>query len=147
MHPDARYRHILLATDLAPDTVQVAERAVALAAQGAELTLLHVIEPLALAYGAEWPTDLGSLQEELGRRAKQQLDETATQLGIGKDRCVLATGNIEKEILRVAAERGVDLIVMGRHSRRGLAALLGSTANAVLHHAACDVLAVRIARA
>lgn len=146
MPSEAMYRHILLATDLAPDTAQVAERAVALTAQGADLTLLHVMEPLALAYGAEWPTDLGSLQEELSRRAKQQLDQTATQLGIGKDRCLLATGNIEKEILRVAAERNVDLIVMGRHSRRGLAALLGSTANAVLHHATCDVLAVRIAR-
>ncbi|HHQ41669.1 MAG TPA: universal stress protein, partial [Chromatiales bacterium] len=37
-----------------------------------------------------------------------------------------------------------DLIVLGSHGRRGLTRLLGSTADAVLHSARCDVLAVRI---
>ena len=35
-------------------------------------------------------------------------------------------------------------LVVGSHGRHGLALLLGSTANAVLHGAPCDVLAVRI---
>ena len=140
------YRHVLLAADLAPDTTVVADRAAAMAAGGATLTLIHVIEPLALAYGAEMPVDLGTLQEEISRQARRKLDELATRLGVGTDRCLLVTGTIEKEILRVAQEQGIDLIVLGSHSRRGLAALLGSTANAVLHHAGCDVLAVRIAR-
>lgn len=146
MPADAPYRHILLATDLAPDTPQVAERAVALATPGVQLTLLHVIEPLMLAYGAEWPADLSRLQEEISHRAQLKLDDMAAQLGISSEQCLLTTGNVEKEILRVAAECSADLIVLGSHSRRGLAALLGSTANAVLHHAVCDVLAVRIAR-
>ena len=48
------------------------------------------------------------------------------------------------EIIRVAAENEVDLIVVGSSGRwRGLALLLGSTANAVLHGALCDVLTVR----
>ena len=140
------YRHVLLAADLAPDTTVVADRAAAMAAGGATLTLIHVIEPLALAYGAEMPVDLGTLQDEISRQARRKLDELATRLGVGTDRCLLVTGTIEKEILRVAQEQGIDLIVLGSHSRRGLAALLGSTANAVLHHAGCDVLAVRIAR-
>jgi universal stress protein A len=38
----------------------------------------------------------------------------------------------------------VDLIVIGSHGREGIQRLLGSTANAVLHGAPCDVLAVRI---
>ena len=38
----------------------------------------------------------------------------------------------------------VDLIVVGSHGRHGLALLLGSTADAVLHHAKCDVMAVRL---
>ena len=39
---------------------------------------------------------------------------------------------------------GADLIVVGSHGRHGLALLLGSTANGVLHGATCDVLAVRV---
>lgn len=140
------YRHILLATDLEPDTALLAERVADIVAAGTQLTLIHVIEPLALAYGAEMPVDLATLQEEVSLQARKKLDELAKHLAIGSERCLLVTGTIEKEILRIAQEQGVDLIVLGSHSRRGLAALLGSTANAVLHHAHCDVLAVRIAR-
>jgi universal stress protein A len=38
----------------------------------------------------------------------------------------------------------VDLIVVGSHGRHGLQLILGSTANAVLHHASVDVIAVRV---
>jgi len=48
------------------------------------------------------------------------------------------------EIIKIAEENNVDLIIVGSHGRHGLALLLGSTANGVLHHAKCDVLAVRI---
>jgi universal stress protein A len=44
----------------------------------------------------------------------------------------------------MARQQGVDLIVIGGHGRHGLALLLDSTANAVLHGAPGDVLAVRI---
>ena len=37
-----------------------------------------------------------------------------------------------------------DLIIVGSHGRHGVRLLLGSTANAILHGAKCDVLAVRI---
>ena len=46
----------------------------------------------------------------------------------------------------VADEAGADLIVVGSHGRHGLALLLGSTANGVLHGAMCDVLAVRVGK-
>lgn len=140
------YRNLLLATDLAPDTDIVTDRARALARDGATLSVIHVIEPLALAYGAEMPVDLATLQEELSRQARARLDAMADDLGIPRDRALLANGKIEKEVLRIAKERDIDLIIVGSHSRRGLAVLLGSTANAVLHHAHCDVLSVRIPR-
>ena len=56
----------------------------------------------------------------------------------------MALGSTAKEILRIVQEQGLDLIVLGSHGRHGVAMLLGSTANAVLHHAECDLLAVRI---
>lgn len=139
------YQHILLASDLADDTAQVGERAADLARNhGARLTIMHVMEPLMLAYGAEVPVDMGALQQEITRQARERLDALATKLGASADDCRLATGTTEKEVLKFAAEQHVDLIVLGSHGRRGLALLLGSTANAVLNHAGCDVLAVRI---
>ena len=46
-----------------------------------------------------------------------------------------------------AALEACDLIVVGSHGRHGLALLLGSTANDVLHGAPCDVLAVHLKKA
>ena len=47
-------------------------------------------------------------------------------------------------ILRVAGERGIDLIAMGTHGRMGVAhLLLGSTAERVVRYATCPVLTVR----
>ena len=53
-------------------------------------------------------------------------------------------GRPETEIHNTADEIGADLIVVGSHGRHGLALIFGSTANGVLHGAACDVLAVRV---
>ena len=53
-------------------------------------------------------------------------------------------GRPESELQRAAEAKGADVIVVGSHGRHGLALLLGSTANGVLHGATCDVLAVRV---
>ena len=57
------YERIMLAVDLTEESNRVAERAQALAsAYGAELHVVHVIEPLSLAYGGDIPMDLSSVQ-------------------------------------------------------------------------------------
>ena len=48
------------------------------------------------------------------------------------------------EIRELASTTMADLIVIGSHGRHGFSLLLGSTANAVLHDAGCNVLAVRL---
>jgi universal stress protein A len=48
------------------------------------------------------------------------------------------------EIRELAKATKADLIVIGSHGRHGFSLLLGSTANAVLHDAGCNVLAVRL---
>ena len=53
-------------------------------------------------------------------------------------------GSPKAEIIRIAEDMGADLIVVGSHGRHGIALLLGSTAASVVHHAKCDVLAVRL---
>ena len=84
------------------------------------------------------------LNEELMDAAKKRLAELGKQLSIPEDRQFLEMGSTKLEIVATAEEQHVDLIVLGSHGRHGLALLLGSTANGVLHHAKCDVLAVRL---
>ncbi len=49
-------------------------------------------------------------------------------------------------ILEIAEEIGASLVLLGSHGRRGLALLMGSTANGVMHGSSCDVLAVRVGK-
>lgn len=141
----AAYRRILLAVDLTEESREVADRAVALAQLcQAELHVVHVIEPLSLAYGGDFPVDLSPVQEEIQERAQSHLTAFCASVGVPADRRYLIFGRPEAEIHRVAEEADVDVVVVGSHGRHGLALLLGSTANGVLHGASCDVLAVRV---
>ncbi len=141
----ASYQRIMLAVDLTEESTHVAERALALAkAFDAELHVVHVIEPLSLAYGGDIPMDLSTVQEQIHEQAKSHLAEFANRLQVPDDRQYLIFGRPESEIQRVAESKEADVIVVGSHGRHGLALLLGSTANGVLHGANCDVVAVRV---
>lgn len=141
----ATYTHILLAADFNPDFKDVVERATQLRdAFSCKLSLIHVIEPVTLAYGGEMPIDLSVLHEELRNQAQEQLNHLAAQLGLDASSVHLEFGVVEREVMRVSKAENVDLIVVGSHGKHGWALLLGSTANAVLHQAPCDVLAVRV---
>jgi len=139
------YHRIMLAVDLTEESNPVAQRAVRLAAVfGAELHIVHVIEPLSLAYGGDIPMDLSTVQDQIHDQARSHLAEFAVTLGIPAERQHLIFGRPESEIQRTAESVAADVIVVGSHGRHGLALLLGSTANGVLHGATCDVLAVRV---
>jgi nucleotide-binding universal stress UspA family protein len=57
---------------------------------------------------------------------------------------VIVHGDAAAEIVRVAAEREIDLIVVASHGRTGLGRIIfGSTAEAVVRHANCPVLVVK----
>ena len=139
------YKHILTAVDLTEESHAVAKRACALRTVfDTKLSCLHVIEPLSLAYGGDIPMDLSTIQEQIQDTAKMHLAEFARSLKIPEEDQHLIFGRPETEIHALAHQVGADLIVVGSHGRHGLALLLGSTANGVLHGATCDVLAVRV---
>jgi universal stress protein A len=141
------YKHILLAADFSEHGEAVANRAKDLAERyQAKLSIVHVMDNLLItdaAYGSTIPFDL-DLTAELMASAKKRLANLADKLNIAEDCRWMETGSPKLEIIRVAEENEVDLIVVGSHGRHGFALLLGSTANGVLHHALCDVLAVRL---
>lgn len=143
----SQYKTILVAIDLSEDSAQVTGRAMAVAANNqAEVHIVHVIEPLSFAYGGDIPMDFSGIQDEIHQQAKQQLTRFADGLGIAQQRQHLLLGKPEVEIHATAEDIGADLIVLGSHGRSGLALLMGSTANGVLHGAKCDVLAVRVGK-
>jgi universal stress protein A len=141
------YKHILLAADFSEHGEAVADRAKELADKyQAKLSIVHVMDSLLItdaAYGPAIPLGL-DLTAELMAAAKKRLAKLAEKLNIAEDRQWVEMGSPKLEIIRVADENKVDLIVVGSHGRHGFALLLGSTANGVLHHATCDVLAVRL---
>jgi universal stress protein A len=141
------YRHILLAVDFFEQCDIVINRAKDLAERyQATLSLVHVVDSLPITdagYGADIPFNL-DLTAELMENAKIRLTELANKLAVPENCRWLEMGSPKIEIIRIAEENKVDLIIVGSHGRHGLALLLGSTANAVLHHAQCDVLAVRL---
>ena len=140
------YQHILVAVDLTEECDPVMKRAVALAkANDARLSAVHVVEPMAMAFGGDVPMDLSMLQQQQFDQAKERLHQfTLTYAEITSSQCHLVYGQPRQEIHRLADEQDCDLIVVGSHGRHGLALLLGSTANDVLYGAPCDVLAVRL---
>lgn len=142
------YKHILLATDFSIHDLVVAQRAKELSEKyQAKLSIVHVADNLPVSTsmidGQIMPFDI-DLGEELMRMAKERLAKQGTELGIADDDQWLVIGSPKMEIVTLAKDNDVDLIVVGSHGRHGLALLLGSTANGVLHHAQCDVLAVRL---
>ena len=143
------YQQILFATDFSEDAMQVGERARDIARLcGARLGMIHVVEDINISLGGgyELRPVLPDLPDEaLLRESRSLLGELAQRLGLEEaEKWVVNAPSTKEGILGAAQEHGVDLIVVGSHGRHGLALLLGSTANAVLHGAHCDVLAVRI---
>lgn len=140
------YQKIVLAIELDPscDTITT-QRAKALADEfGAQLYLVHAIEHMS-SYGAAYGVAAGAdIEEMLLENASDSMKKQASDLGLGDDRQVIKVGPARTIILEEADRLGADLIVVGSHGRHGIRLLLGSTANAVLHGAACDVLAVRL---
>jgi universal stress protein A len=141
------YQHILLAVDLSNASHQVALKAKQLAAiNQAKLSIIHVIELMFITnvnYDDPLPFD-DELNQFLISNAKKGLANFVSELNLDFQQQFLELGDPRGEIIRIAEENQVDLIVLGSHGRHGLALLLGSTANSILHHAKCDVLAVRL---
>ncbi|MHB0763596.1 universal stress protein [Stutzerimonas sp. NM35] len=143
------YQHILVAIDLTDECHPVVARAQALAtASNASLALVHVIEPMAMAFGGDVPMDLSMLQQQQFDQARERIAGFADRYpALAAEQQHLAYGQPRQEVHRLAKENNCDLIVVGSHGRHGLALLLGSTANDILHGAPCDVLAVRLKKA
>jgi nucleotide-binding universal stress UspA family protein len=132
-------KKILYPTDFSSYSNQAYFHAIALAeSHGASLTILYVYAP-----GFGTPEVHG---EDADRRYwKDQLEQIhPVNPGISVQH-VFLEGDPAGEIVRYAADTGIDLIVMGTHGRTGLERLLmGSVAEKVMREAPCSVLVVKL---
>ncbi len=144
----ATYQRVLLALDFHFDNEQIIEKALEMKeANDAELFLVHVNEPLGMAYSADgmtWSEQVAMLEGTIRSESRSRMKELGEKLSVSPDSCFIRDGKAATEIHRLCEEKSVDLVVMGTHGQSGLQLLLGSTANSVLHGSPCDVLSVRV---
>lgn len=137
------YNRVLFATDFDEVGIKAAQKAKKIADENkAELFLVHVVEPIP-AYAYPGFAGFAEVEITIREQAEKELENLAKKINVDKTHCMLRFGSTKNEILTAAKEKHVDLIVTGSHGKHGIALLLGSTANAILHGASCDVLIVR----
>ena len=141
----AGYKKLLVLLDLSKGSEQVAIAGRDMAAlSNAAMVVLHVVEFVPVEPLGESLMPTVQIEDELINRARASLSEFITRLNLAKATGRVEAGNTKSEILRVAKEEQVDLIVLGSRERHGLAILVNFTEDTVLHAAHCDVLAIRL---
>lgn len=137
------YRHVVVATDFSAPALQ----ALRLAARwfpDARLTLFHAYTP-----PGPMPGDADAASESWRATIHRQCDAHLAEAALPQSSAsrlerILERGAPEALLADYAAWADVDLVVMGSAGRSGLSrALLGSTAENLLHALDCDTLVVR----
>jgi len=145
--PKLKLTRVLVPVDFSHCSRKALDYAIAFAKSfRAEIILLNVPETPPVP-PHEFIVETGDLQTELHKQAFSQLAEWREQIpaGISAKAVTRASFAADQEIVNLARENDVDLIVMGTHGRKGVAHLLiGSTAERVVRNAPCPVLVVRL---
>ena len=143
------YKKILVAVDTTDEAEYVVKAALEIAdKRNSAISIITVIRPMTDFYVNLYSTlednaKIG-LESQAVKSATEWLSGLVKRYGIDESAVSVIIGTPAVEIRRLAEERDVELIVVGTHGRHGLGLMLGSTANAVLHGAPCDVLAVKV---
>jgi nucleotide-binding universal stress UspA family protein len=142
------YRTILVGTDFSPIADRALSRALAVAAAGADIHLVHCWMVDELPIERDLPpaevvpqlrSDLAQMGSERGRALLSERVAPGARLRFDAIEAVPSAG---LDVL--AAVDHADLVVVGTHGHRGLRRLvLGSVAEATVRHAPCSVLVVR----
>lgn len=145
--PAAPYQRMLAAVDFSDRSRQAVEYAANLLPHVA-LEMLHVyaMSYTGLANLSQDPADSAKAEQHLRNMVasdKQRFLAALDAPNVPKEVTIRA-GNVLTVIPDEIASRAADLLVVGTHSRRGVArAVLGSVAAKLTQNPACDVLVVR----
>jgi nucleotide-binding universal stress UspA family protein len=139
------FRRIVVSTDFTENSLPALEAAFGLASEmTVKLYIVHVVEIPAVA--APPMASVVPPVDQLYKAAKERLDGLVPE-NFKYDMAietVVLTGTPAAAISEFAKDKDVDIIVVGTHGRKGLArVLMGSTAEALLREAPCQVLVVK----
>jgi nucleotide-binding universal stress UspA family protein len=137
-------RRIMLATDLSPATDLATDWAFELARRSdAALLIVSVIDPDDLILpGGGFRVRVDQVRDRR-EAAAQRLVERGRDLGVAVSFLVW-TGAPGESIVAAAESEGVDMVLVGAHTRGRLGRLvMGSVSEYVARHATCPVLIVR----
>ena len=142
----AEIKNILFPVDFTEASERVASYARLFAEKfEARLYVVFIVEDIMRYAGFYVPhTALEKLEKELLEGAQKRMEDFVSEYlsGLEVEPLVL-TGEVAAKICEVAREKGIDLIIMGTHGRKGLErALFGSVAEKVVKTAPCPVLTV-----
>ncbi len=139
------YKKILVPTDGSDVANNAAEHAINLAkALNSKIFAVYIIDISAfmgIPTEAFWQSIRMILEEE-GKKAISFVENLAKEKNVEFEG-IIKEGSPGEEIVKIAKEKGVDLIVMGTSGRTGLDRfLLGSVAEKVIRTAPCPVMVV-----
>jgi nucleotide-binding universal stress UspA family protein len=140
------FRKILVAVDESAFAARAADVGFDLARSlGAEVALIHVVDPSIVAYAPEGGIPANELLTEAQQDGRRLLAAFSQRAALQPPPLeFIHVGKSGTEIVKAAKEWPADLIVVGSHGRgRVERLLLGSVAEVVVRHAACPVLVVR----
>ncbi|MBU2918950.1 universal stress protein [Psychrosphaera sp. F3M07] len=83
-------------------------------------------------------------QKELKENALPSIESKAAALDIPLKNVSVKFGKAYEQICLLAEKKNADLIILGTHSKKGIQALIGSTANGVANYAKCDVTLIKV---
>ncbi len=118
-------------------SAQAMDIAKALSAEGATITLLHVVEAVP-SYAISYISS--DILDATREGIEVEMARLAAPIGANS---VVIEGHSGRSILDYAEEQGNDLIVIASHRPGMQTLLLGSTATHVVRHAQCSVHVVR----
>jgi nucleotide-binding universal stress UspA family protein len=144
-HTEIRLNRVLLATNFRPSSLHASQVAAGLAGDSnAELHAIYVIGDYMEQMAEMFPESAGAKVSQLREYVTEKMATFEREAG-GRIITHIAEGRPYEEIVRLATEKDVDLIVIGtsiHSSILGGAPMLGSEIERVVRNAPCPVLCV-----